>query len=261
MQQRNDVGVVVADRIQLVDPSIVGVVHVRLALVTGGEAPAAVPAAVRLLPVAVANLTALHRDTVGGNAAIGTLPVREQRFHILRFHMVVPVAASGLVQFLPQRLHMMCHLLNLLVVHHFMEVIGQGGLGKVRQGLVHGVMLLWRSSDADTAGGGVVLVQILKVYTATDAALQQDGGQISDHINGEVEVHLHAIGVGKLQILHGLAEVPVLLVQPDLGEDLAEGDLLLLLIYQKGHKVQAVVRASDKVTPVFFDIHLSCLLF
>ena len=34
MQQRNDVGVVVADRIQLVDPSIVGVVHVRLALVT-----------------------------------------------------------------------------------------------------------------------------------------------------------------------------------------------------------------------------------
>ena len=47
-------------------------------------------------------------------------------------------------------------------------------LGKIRQGLVHCVMLLWRSSDADTADGGVVLVQILKVYTATDAALQQD---------------------------------------------------------------------------------------
>ena len=103
-------------------------------------------------------------------------------------------------------------------------------MDKVRQGLVHGVMLLWRSSDADTAGGGVVLVQILKVYTATDAALQQDGGQVGDHINGEVEVHLHAIGVCKLQILHGLVEVPVLLVQPDLGENLAEGDLLLFLI-------------------------------
>ena len=64
VQQKDDVGIVVADRIQLVDPGIVGVVHVRLALVTGGEAPAAIPAAVRLLPVAVANLAALHRDTV-----------------------------------------------------------------------------------------------------------------------------------------------------------------------------------------------------
>jgi len=45
-----------------------------------------------------------------------------------------------------------------------------------------------------------------------------------------VEVHLHAIGVGELQILHSLAEVPVLFVQTDLGEDLAEGDLLLFLI-------------------------------
>ena len=42
----------------------------------------------------------LYCDAVGGDAAIGALPVREQRFHILRFHMVVPVAASGLVQFL-----------------------------------------------------------------------------------------------------------------------------------------------------------------
>ena len=70
-----------------------------------------------------------------------------------------------------------------------------------------------------------------RVYTATDAALQQDGGQVGDHINGEVKVHLHAIGMCKLQILHGLAEVPVLLVQADLGKNLAEGDLLLLLIY------------------------------
>ena len=134
-------------------------------------------------------------------------------------------------------------------------------MDKVRQGLVHGLVLLRRSSDADTAGGGVVLVQILKVYTATDAALQQDGGQVGDHINGEVEVHLHAVRMGELQILHGLAEVPVLLVQTNLGENLAEGDLLLFLILQKCHKVQAVVRASDKVAPVFFDIHASCLLF
>ena len=230
VQQRDDVGIVIADRVQLVDPGVVRVVHVLVALITGGKAPAAVPAAVRLLPVAVAHLAALYCDAVGGDAAIGTLPVREQRFHILRFHMVVPVAASGLVQFLPQRLHIPSHLLDLLVVHHLTEVIFQRILGKIRQCLVHGVMLLWRDGDADAAGRGVVLVQILKVHTATDAALQQDGGQISDHINGEVEVHLHAIGVCKLQILHGLVEVPVLLVQPDLGENLAEGDLLLFLI-------------------------------
>mgnify|MGYP007012704726 CR=1 FL=1 len=67
--------------------------------------------------------------------------------------------------------------------------------------------------------------------------------------------------MGELQILHGLAEVPVLLVQTDLGEDLAEGDLLLFLILQKCHKVQAVIRAANKIAPVFFDIHLSRLLF
>ena len=230
VQQRNDVGIVVANCVQLVNPGIVGVVHVRLALVTGGKAPAAVPAAVRILPVAVANLVALHRNAVGGDTAIGALPVREQRFHILRFHMVVPVAASGLVQLLPQRLHIPSHLLDLLVVHHLTEVIFQRIMGKIREGLVHGVMLLWRDGDADVAGRGVVLVQILKVYTAADAALQQDGGQVGDHINGEVKVHLHTIGVCKLQVLHGLAEVPVLLVQTDLGENLAEGDLLLFLI-------------------------------
>ena len=261
MQQRNDVGVVVADRIQLVDPSIVGVVHVRLALVTGGEAPAAVPAAVRLLPVAVANLVALHRDAVGGDTAIGALPVGKQMFHIFRLYMVVPITAGGFVQLFPQHLHLISHICDLILAHHLADVVFQRGMDKVRQGLVHCVMLLWRSSDADTAGGGVVLVQSLKVYTATDAALQQDGGQVGDHINGEVEVHLHAVRMGELQILHGLAEVPVLLVQTNLGENLAEGDLLLFLILQKCHKVQAVVRASDKVAPVFFDIHLSCLLF
>jgi len=144
--------------------------------------------------------------------------------------MVVPVAASGLVQLLPQRLHIPSHLLDLLVVHHLTEVIFQRIMGKIREGLVHGVMLLWRDGDADVAGRGVVLVQILKVYTAADAALQQDGGQVGDHINGEVKVHLHTIGMCKLQVLHGLAEVPVLLVQTDLGENLAEGDLLLFLI-------------------------------
>ena len=144
--------------------------------------------------------------------------------------MVVPVAASGLVQFLPQRLHIPSHFVDLLVVHHLTEVIFHRVLGKIRQGLVHGVVLLWRGSDADTAGGGVVLVQILKVYTATDAALQQDGGQVGDHINGEVKVHLNTIGMCKLQVLHGLAKVPVLLVQTDLGENLAEGDFLLFLI-------------------------------
>ena len=135
--------------------------------------------------------------------------------------MVVPVAASGLVQLLPQRLHIPGHLLDLLIVHHLAEVIFQRILGKIRQGLVHGVMFLWRGGDADVTGGGVILVQILKVHTAADAALQQDGGQVGDHINGKVEVLLDAAGVGELQILHRLAKVPVLLVQPDLGEDFA----------------------------------------
>ena len=261
VQQRNDVGIVVANCVQLVNPGVVGVVHVRLALVTSGEAPATVPAAVRLLPVAVANLAALHCDAVGGDTAIGTLPVGEQIFYIFRLYMVVPVAARGFVQLLPQHLHLRSHIRDLILAHHLADVVFQRGMDKVRQGLVHGLVLLRRSSDADTADGGVVLVQILKVYTATDAALQQDGGQVGDHINGEVEVHLHAVRMGELQILHGLAEVPVLLVQTNLGENLAEGDLLLFLILQKCHKVQAVVRASDKVAPVFFDIHASCLLF
>ena len=230
VQQRGNVGIVVADRVQLVDPGIVGIVHVRLALITSSEAPAAVPAAVRFLPVAVADLVALHRDTVGGDTAIGTLPVREQMFHIFRLYMVVPVTAGGFVQLFPQHLHLISHICDLILAHHLADVVFQRVLGKIRQGLVHCVMLLWRSSDADTAGGGVVLVQILKVYTATDAALQQDGGQVGDHINGEVEVHFHAIGMCKLQVLHGLAKVPVLLVQTDLGENLAEGDLLLFLI-------------------------------
>ncbi|CUQ85226.1 Uncharacterised protein [[Eubacterium] siraeum] len=123
MQQRNNIGIVVADCVQLINSSIVGVVHVLITLVTGSEAPAAVPVAVRLLPVAVAHLATLHRDTVGGDAAIGTLPVRKQMFHILRFHMVVAVAASCLIQFFPQRLYMMCHLPNFLIIHHLMEII------------------------------------------------------------------------------------------------------------------------------------------
>ena len=230
MQQRDNIGIVVADRIQLVDPGIVGVVHVLLTLITGGEAPATVPVAIRLFPVAVADLAALHRDTVGGNAAIDTLPVREQRFHILRFHMVVPVATRGLVQLFPQYLHLISHIRNLILAHHLADVVFQRGMDKVRQDLIHGLVFLWRGGDADAAGRGVVLVQILKVYTAADAALQQDGGQVGDHINGEVKVHLHTIGMCKLQVLHGLAKVPVLLVQTDLGENLAEGDLLLFLI-------------------------------
>ena len=60
------------------------------------------------------------------------------------------------------------HLMALLVVHHLAEVIFQWVLGKIRQSLVHGVMLLWRGGDADTTGRGVVLIQILKVYTAAE---------------------------------------------------------------------------------------------
>ena len=231
VQQRDDIGIVVADGVETVDPSIVWVVHVLVTLITGGEAPAAVPAAVRFLPVAVAYLAALHRDTVGGDTAIGTLPVGEQIFYIFRLYMVVPVAARGFVQLLPQHLHLISHIRDLILAHHLTDVIGQGILDKVRQDLIHGLVFLWRGGDADAADGGVVLVQILKVHTAADAALQQNGGQVGDHINGEVEVHLHTIGMCKLQVLHGLAKVPVLLVQTDLGKNLAEGDFLFLLVF------------------------------
>ena len=261
VQQRNDVGIVVADRIQLVDPGVVGIVHVRLTLVTSGEAPATVPAAVRLLPVTVADLVALHRDTVGGDTAIGTLPVGEQSFHILRLYMVVPVTAGGFVQLFPQHLHLIGHIRDFILAHHLADVVFQRGMDKVRQGLIHGVVLLRRSSDADTAGGGVVLVQILKVYTAADAALQQDGGQVGDHINGEVKVHLYAIRVGELQVLHGLAEVPVLLVQSDFRKNFIKSDFICFLVFQKCHKVQAVIGTANKVAPVFFDIHFPHLLF
>ena len=46
----------------------------------------------------------------------------------------------------------------------------------------------------------------------------RQGLVLGDHINGEVEVHLHTIGVSEFQILHGLVEVPVLLIQSDFGK-------------------------------------------
>ena len=132
VQQGDNIGVIVADGVEAVNTGIVGVIRVSVALVTGGEAPAAVPVAVRLLPVAVANLAALHRDAVGGDAATGFRPVGEQILHVLCLHMEVPVAAGGLVQFLTQRLYIPSHLLDFLVAHHLTEVIGQRILSKIR---------------------------------------------------------------------------------------------------------------------------------
>ena len=43
IRDRNNIGIVVADCVQLINSGIVGVVHVLIALVTGSEAPAAVP--------------------------------------------------------------------------------------------------------------------------------------------------------------------------------------------------------------------------
>ena len=86
--------------------------------------------------------------------------------------MVVAIAAGGLIQFLPQALHDAGHFFCLVLVHHLTEVIFQRILGEIRQSLVHGVVFLWRGSDSDTAGGSVVLVQIMEVHTAADTALQ-----------------------------------------------------------------------------------------
>ena len=89
MQQRNDIGIVVADGVEAVDASVVRVVHVLVALIPGGEAPAAVPVVVGLFPVAVANLAALRRDAVGGDAAIGLISVGEQILHVLCLDMII----------------------------------------------------------------------------------------------------------------------------------------------------------------------------
>ena len=114
-------------------------------------------------------------------------------FHILRFHMVTAVAAGGLVQFLPQALHDAGHFFCPVLIHHLAEVVFQRILGEIRQGLVHGVVFLWRGSDSDTAGGSVILVQVVEIHTAADTALQQNGGQIGNQVNGKVEIHLHAV--------------------------------------------------------------------
>ena len=97
MQQRDDVGIVVADGVEAVDPRVVGVIHVLVTLVSGGEAPAAVPVSIRLLPIAESDIAAFHRDAVGGNAAVGSIPVREQILHVLCLDMEAAVAAGGLV--------------------------------------------------------------------------------------------------------------------------------------------------------------------
>ena len=65
------------------------------------------------------SLAALHRDTVGGDTAIGTLPVREQMFYIFRLYMVVRITAGGFVQLFPQHLHLISHILSLI---HILKV-------------------------------------------------------------------------------------------------------------------------------------------
>ena len=64
----------------MIDAAAAGVVHIAVALISGGEAPAAIPILVpllRLLPVAVAHPAAVHQDSVSGEAALGALPVIE----------------------------------------------------------------------------------------------------------------------------------------------------------------------------------------
>ena len=173
-------------------------------------------------------------------------------------HGALGAASAGAIQFLAEVFTVLCHGEHILLRHQFVQVIAEGFSDKVGKSPVHGGVLLRRGGHADEAGGRNVLVQVVEVYCPADAALQQDGGQIRDQVDGEVEVHLQAVGAGEHQIFHCLVEVPVLLVQSNPGEDMAEGYLLLLLICQECNQVQAVVCPANVVAPIFFDIHLLC---
>lgn len=62
---------------------------------------------------------------------------------------------------------------SIVLIPLSLEVI-QGILGEICRG-----------GDANGAGVGVILVQIMKVYAVADTALQPDSGQVCDHISGE----------------------------------------------------------------------------
>ncbi len=173
-------------------------------------------------------------------------------------HGALGAASAGAIQFLAKVFTVLCHGEHILLRHQLVQVIAEGISDKVGKSPVHGGVLFRRGGHADEAGGRNVLVQVVEVYRPVDAALQQDGGQIRDQVDGEVKIHLPALGIGKHQIFHCLVEVPVLLVQSNLGKDFAEGNLILILIFQKFNQVQAVVCPANVVAPIFFDIHLLC---
>ncbi len=194
-------------------------------------------------------LSALSAWRSALSARLSVLPAR---------HGALGAASAGAIQFLAEVFTVLCHGEHILLRHQLVQVIAEGISDKIGKSPVHGGVLLRRGGHADEAGGRNILVQVVEVYRPADAALQQDGGQIRDQVDGEVEVHLQAVGAGEHQIFHRLMEVPVLLVQSNLGKDFAEGNLILILIFQKFNQVQAVVCPANVVAPIFVDIHLLC---
>src|SRR4051812_22263862 len=69
VQQRDDVGVIVGDGVQVVHRVVAGLVHVVLRLVPGQHPPPAVEIICRLVAIHVADTLAVHGDSITGDAA------------------------------------------------------------------------------------------------------------------------------------------------------------------------------------------------
>ena len=84
------------------------------------------------------------------------------------------------------------------------------------------MMFFGRCGDTKVPVGSLIIIKIMEIHITVDIALQHDGGQIGDYIDGEMKIHFNAVGVSELQVSGSLTEIPVLLVQADLSEDLAQ---------------------------------------
>ena len=46
--------------------------------------------------------------------------------------------------------------------------------------------------------GDLTIIKIMEIHITVDIALQHDGGQIGDDIDGEMKIHFDAVGVSEL---------------------------------------------------------------
>ena len=98
-EQRQDIRVVVADGVQVIDVGVVNVVDIVVILLAGEEPPAAVGAALAgLFPVAPAHLLAQDGDMVGGEAAAGALPAGEVELELRGPQLVLLLSGRDVPQ-------------------------------------------------------------------------------------------------------------------------------------------------------------------